>query len=88
MLIYQLKKTDGTLTEARRKLQEQFFFFLPRWILLRRWCPAGRRDEYAVQQIVLPKFSRKDTIPMVGHLGKKKTVQRIVEDSIGQHHSS
>ena len=52
-------------------------------LVYRRWVPPTQDEEMAVEQIVLPKECRRTvlhlahTIPIAGHLGRKKTAKRI-----------
>ena len=59
-------------------------YFRREGIMYRRWVPRGREEEAAVEQIILPRQCRRTvlqiahTIPLGGHLGKKKTAERIM----------
>ena len=52
-------------------------------VMYRRWVPQGRGEKDVVEQVVLPKQCRRavleltHTIPLGGHLGKKKTAEKI-----------
>ena len=87
-----LQENDETL-EAMRKAAEleepeesvKTSLFWKNGTLFRRWKPRGGNDESWIDQIVLPVECRKGvmhiahTIPMGGHLGKKKTTSRLLQ---------
>lgn len=61
-------------------------FFYKDGLLFRRWVPFGRdKEDMAVEQLVLPRACRgtvmglAHSIPLAGHLGKKKTTERILQ---------
>ena len=60
-------------------------FFLRDRLLYRRWKPSKEEAEEVIEQLVLPRQARKivlelaHSIPMAGHLGKRKTLQRILQ---------
>ena len=64
-------------------------FFRRDGLLYRLWTPPGREEEITTEQLVLPMQCRKAVlkvahdIPLLGHLGKGKTAQRILQDFIG-----
>ena len=54
-------------------------------IMYRQWVPRGQQKQDAIEQIILPKECRRavlqlaHTIPLGGHLGKKKTSAKIMK---------
>ena len=76
----QLQETDNTLVGA----VEGDWFSRKNGVLYRQWVERGQPEEAAVELIVLPKQCRKTvlqlahSIPLGGHLGKKKTADRIL----------
>ncbi len=84
-----LQGADHTLATLRAAAQGKVNaagpnFFERDGLVYRRWVPPGREEETAIEQIVLPKECRRTvlrmahTIPIAGHLGRKKTAQRIL----------
>ena len=77
----QLQGSDNTLVG----IIEGDRFFRKNGVLYRRWVERGQPEEAAIEQIVLPKLCRKavlqlaHSIPLGGHLGKKKTTDRILK---------
>ena len=71
---------DAELT----KIAEGGLFFRQNGLLYRHWVPRGQPEEAAVDQIVLPKQCRREvlqlahTVPLGGHLGKKKTTACVM----------
>ena len=71
---------DAELT----KIAEGEQFFRQNGLLYWHWVPRGQPEEAAVDQIVLPKQCRREvlqlahTVPLEGHLGKKKTTARVM----------
>ena len=86
-----LQATDPSLGDVRSavKMQESaegVGFYYKDGLLFRRWVPHGRdREDMAVEQLVLPKSCRgtvmglAHSIPLAGHLGKKKTTDRVLQ---------
>ena len=78
--LQQLQETESDLA----RLMERGNFFKQNRILYRRWVPRGQPEEAVIEQIVLPKRCRgpvlqlAHSIPLGGHLGKKKTAERIM----------
>ena len=80
--LVRLQETDGTLAVIRKKAGDASSseFFWREGVLYKHWRPDAHRE---VEQIVLPKQCRRTvlelahSIPMGGHLGKKKTTSRI-----------
>ena len=80
----ELQETDGTLAGARVKAMEGAEGYFKRdGVIYRQWQRPG--EGLAVDQIVLPQDYREKvlelahTIPLAGHLGKKKTADRVVQ---------
>ena len=77
----ELQETDPSLTG----MEIVPGYFQRDGVMYRRWVPKGRAEDAAVEQIVLPRACRKTvlhlahTIPLGGHLGRKKTVDRIMK---------
>ena len=73
-----LQETDESLA----KVTEVLGYFLRDGIMYQYWAPCGRGEEDAVEQVILPKECKISvlelvhTIPMGGHVGKKKTGQK------------
>lgn len=80
--LVRLQETDGTLAVIRKKAVDvpSSEFFWREGVLYKHWRPDAHTE---VEQIVLPKQCRRTvlelahSIPMGGHLGKKKTTSRI-----------
>ena len=78
--LQQLQETDNTLVGA----VEGDRFSRKNGVPYRQWVERGQPEEAAVELIVLPKQCRKTvlqlahSIPLGGHLGKKKTADRIL----------
>jgi len=83
-----LQEADPTLATIRAAARGEVNSAGPNFVerdglVYRRWVPPAQDEEMAVEQIVLPKECRRTvlhlahTIPIAGHLGKKKTVKRI-----------
>ena len=80
--LVRLQETDGTLAVIRKKAVDvpSSEFFWRDGVLYKHWRPDAHTE---VEQIVLPKQCRRTvlelahSIPMGGHLGKKKTTSRI-----------
>ena len=85
-----LQATDPSLDNLREIAEtgvsrSGVAFFRREGLLHRRWVPKGRDREMSVEQLVLPQKCRDmvmklaHTIPLAGHLGKAKTVKRILQ---------
>jgi hypothetical protein len=87
-----LQQEDPMLEVARRLTEEgeassgDRGFFYRDGLLMRRWMPVGVSEKgEGVEQLVLPQTCRAivmelaHNIPMAGHLGKTKTVRRILQ---------
>ena len=79
-----LQRSDPTLETARSAADEKSSGYL--WedgLLYRMWTP--KKDDEAIQQLVLPQQYRHTvlktahSIPMAGHLGRKKTISRVTQ---------
>ena len=84
-----LQALDSTLGEIRTvkgcEPTEGVGFFYKDGLLFQRWIPYGRDKETVVEQLVLPTKCCKmvltlaHSIPLAGHLCKKKTTDRILQ---------
>ncbi len=86
-----LQATDPSLGEVRMAVKvhestEGVGLFYKDDLLFRRWVPHGRdKKEMAVDQLVPPAACRSTvmslahSIPLAGHLGKKKTTDRVLQ---------
>ena len=86
-----LQEGDETLSAARRAAKGEMNsagkgFFLREGLLYRRWEPPGQEEGVGVvEQLVLPEQCRRTVlrlaheIPLSGHMGKRKTAQRILQ---------
>ena len=78
--LQQLQEADGEL--AKIVVKEDFY--RRDGLLYRRWIPRGRPGDETVDQIVLPRECRRPvlqlayTVPLGGHLGKKKMTARVM----------
>ena len=90
--LVELQRSDESLDQVQRQVQEspdgtssRGGFFLRDGVLYRRWVPVGGEDWREVEQLVLPQQCRRavlelaHSIPLAGHLGKKKTAQRLLQ---------
>ena len=80
-----LQRNDASLAGVQRMAErEGSNFFWANGLLMRRWGSAGKGAGSEVDQIVLPKECRREvlrlarTIPLVEHLGRKKTTQQVL----------
>ena len=78
----ELQHSDSTLDTARSAADKKSQgFFWEDGLLYRMWIPE--KDDEATQQLVLPQQYRQSvlktahSIPMAGHLGRKKTTSRV-----------
>ena len=86
----QKQAEDETLDGIRRILEEQSLepgsgeFFVRNGSMYRLWQRVKEKDQ-VVEQLVLPRECRKGvlrlahTIPLVGHLRRNKTIQRVLQ---------
>ena len=82
-----MQQEDETLhsIQTTRDKQTSGPFFLRDGLLYRRWKPSKEEAEEVNEQLVLPRQARKIvlelaySIPMAGHLGKRKTLQQILQ---------
>ena len=87
-----LQETDKSLEPVWRQVQEnpdgvssRGGFFMRDGVLYRTWMPVGGEAWREVEQLVLPQQCRRavlelaHSIPLAGHLGKKKTAQRLLQ---------
>ena len=90
--LVEFQRPDESLDQVRRQVQEsqegtssKGGFFLKDGVLYRRWVPVGGEDWREVEQLVLPQQCHRAvlelaySIPLAGHLGKKKTAQRLLQ---------
>ena len=86
----ELQKGDKSLRPAWEQantmpLCGENMFFVRGGLLFRRWSPTGANEDREVEQLVLPQQCRESVlrlaclIPLTGHLGKKKTADRILQ---------
>ena len=79
--LQRLQETDDTL----EGVVEGDRVFRRNGVLYRRWVPRGQPEEAVTEQLVLPKQCRRTvlqlahSIPLGGHLGKKKTADRVLK---------
>ena len=85
--LQRMQKEDPTLAVVREMANETTTpqvnsFYWEDGLMYRKWQPRGQEKE-EVDQIILPKECRQKVlelahaIPLAGHLGKKKTTERI-----------
>ena len=90
--LVELQRSDEYLDQVWRQVQEspegkisRGGFFLKDGVLYRRWVPVGGEDWREVEQLVLPQQCHRavlelaHSIPLAGHLGKKKTARRVLQ---------
>ena len=64
---------------------ENYWFYEEDGLLYRHWHPREEGEEFSVEQLIVPKQYRETVlriaheIPLAGHMGKKKTVDRIMQ---------
>ena len=86
----ELQEGDESLRPAWEQartvsLGEGNMFFVREGLLYRRWSPVGAGEDRGVEQLVLPQQCRESvlrlahSIPLAGHLGKRKTADRILQ---------
>ena len=86
----ELQEGDKSLRSAWKQahtvsLGEGNMFFVREGLLYCRWSPVGASEEREVEQLVLPQQCRESvlqlahSIPLVGHLGKRKMADRILQ---------
>ena len=62
-----------------------YWFYEEDGLLYRHWHPREEGEELGIEQLIIPKQHREAVlrlaheIPLAGHLGKKKTVERILQ---------
>ena len=60
-------------------------FYEENGLVHRKWLPPGRTEDIVIDQLVLPSQCRRQvlelahSVPLAGHLGQKKTEQRILQ---------
>ena len=88
--LIELQRTDDTLETVRKEASEKTEavhsgLFERDGVIYRRWIPAGGIPGQPIDQIVLPKNYRRKvlhiahTIPLGGHLAKKRTARRVMK---------
>ena len=90
--LVELQKSEESLKQVQRQIQEnpdgtssRGGFFLRDRVMYRRWVPVGGEDWREVEQLVLPQQCQRVvlelaySIPLAGHLGRKKTAQRLLQ---------
>ena len=88
--LIELQRTDDTLETVRKEASGQTEavdsgLFERDGVIYRRWIPAGGIPGQPIDQIVLPKNYRRKvlhiahTIPLGGHLAKKRTARRVMK---------
>ena len=88
--LIELQRGDDTLATIRENLKpsteaERGDFYEEDGLLYRRWIPQGHGEEMEVRQLVLPQQCRSTvltlahSIPLAGHLGRKKTADRVLQ---------
>ena len=86
----ELQEGDESLRPAWEQartvsLGEGNMFFVREGLLYRRWSPVGAGEDREVEQLVLPQQCRESvlrlahSIPLAGHVGKRKTADRILQ---------
>ena len=86
----ELQEGDESLRPAWEQVRtvslgEGNMFFVREGLLYRRWSPVGAGEDREVEQLVLPQQCRESvlrlahSIPLAGHLGKRKTADRILQ---------
>ena len=86
--LMELQERDESLAKARELAEGKSAevaegYFKRDGLLVRRWAPL-KEEDMPVDQVVLPRECRSTvlhlahTIPLAGHLGKKKTAKRIM----------
>ena len=85
-VLHQMQEEDEMLQEVQRIAGElpsstPQSFFRQDGLLHRQWRPPELDSEQDVDQLVLPKGILKlsHSIPLAGHLGRKKTLRRVTQ---------
>ncbi len=85
-----MQQEDTTLKNIREAIdsaneEEKTIFYETEGLIYRQWIPPQGNNSNVVQQLVLPEpcrsvvLSLAHHIPMAGHLGQRKTVERILQ---------
>ena len=88
--LQELQRSDVSLEGPRKAAEEHLpeeerEFSWQGGTLMRRWRPPNQGEVAEVEQVVLPQECRRSvldiahTIPIAGHLGRKKTTRRILQ---------
>ena len=86
----ELQLEDETLGAVRESAKQpskagNYWFYEEDGLLYRHWHPREEGEEFGIEQLIVPKQHREAVlrlaheIPLAGHLGKKKTVERILQ---------
>ena len=86
----ELQLEDETLGAVRESAKlpsnaGNYWFYEEDGLLYRHWHPREEGEELGIEQLIIPKQHREAVlrlaheIPLAGHLGKKKTVERILQ---------
>ena len=88
--LVKLMKEDESLSEIRSMAAGKTSrvvegFYEENGLVHRKWLPSGRTEDMVIDQLVLPSQCRSQvlelahSVPLAGHLGRKKTEQRILQ---------
>ena len=86
----ELQLEDETLGAVRESAKQpsnagNYWFYEEDGLLYRHWHPREEGEELGIEQLIISKQHREAVlrlaheIPLAGHLGKKKTVERILQ---------
>ena len=85
-----LQWEDETLKAIRESAKQpskggNYWFYEEDGLLYRHWHPREEGEEFGIEQLIVPKQHRATVlqvaheIPLAGHMGKKKTIDRIMQ---------